>query len=386
MKSDVAMIGLKETRKVSYAEGALIAVILVIATKFCTLPSVLAGIAESKAVWAAAILTALELVTAFFALKTAKGGGLPALDLPRGVKYVFYLFFALFFALKLAAFTREISTYYALSLFENVPVLPVMVLLLVACSVIARKEYAAIGRMLELFIWLFVAVFFFIVIFTRTEGDLFNALAMFSPDTEGLGKGIAAGAAWQGDSAMLAFLDLRGEERFSPHATGANIPQERTKAKRRIAILAALFSLLAVVLFYAVFTAAYGDVAKMTDYAFIKLTAFRANTDELGSADWPVIILWSVVTTVYLTLLLISGRECLYGLVSKDDAPKKSVIPFFLLGGSALLFALFFLGEEGDYQDFMTKIGFIPCFLAVIAAIGLGIYVLAKRKGEKYEE
>ena len=386
MKSDIAMIGLKQTRKVSYAEGALIAVILVIATKYCTLPSVLAGIAESKAVWAAAILTTLELATSFFALKTAKGGGLPALDLPRGAKSALYLFFVLFFTLKLAAFTREISTYYALSLFENVPVLPVMVLLLVACCVITRKGYSAIGRMLELFMWLFVAVFFFIVIFTRTEGNLFNALAMINPDAEGLGKGIAAGAAWQGDSAVLAFLDLRGDERISPHAKGASIPPERTKAKRRIALLAALFSLLAVVLFYAVFTAAYGDAAKMTDYAFIKLTAFRANTDELGSADWPVIILWSVVTTIYLTLLMISGRESLYGLIGKEDSPKKSVIPLLLLGGSAILFAVSFLGEEGDYQDFMTKIGYIPCFLAMIVTTALGITVLARKKGEKNEE
>ncbi len=386
MKSDVALIGLKETRKVSYSEGALIAVILVIATKFCTLPSVLAGIAESKAVWAAAILTALELATAFFAIKAAKGGGLPALDLPQGVKYAVYLFFALFFTLKLASFTREISTYYALSLFENVPVLPVMMITLVACGIITRKGYAAIGRMLELFMWLFVFVFFFIVIFTRTEGDLFNALAMISPDAEGLGKGIAAGAAWQGDSAILAFLDLRGEQRFSPHAKGEAIPPERKKAKRRIALATALFSLLAVVLFYAVFTAAYGDAAKMTDYAFIKLTAFRANTDELGSADWPVIILWSVVTTIYLTLLLISGRECLYGLIGKEKDAKRSVIPLFLLGGSAILFALFYLGEEGDYQDFMTKVGPFPAFLAMATTIGLGIYVIARHKGGKNEE
>ena len=386
MKSDVSAVQLNSQRKVSYTEGALIGVILVIATKFCTLPSVLAGVARSKAIWSVVILTAAELVTAFFAVKTAKCGGLPAFDLPRGVKPGFYAFFSLFFALKLSAFTREISTYYALSLFENVPVLPVMVLTLIACSVLARKGFMAVGRMLEILIWLFVVVFLFVVIFTRTDGNLFNSLAMFSPDVRGMGKGVLQGAAWYGDTAVIAFLDLGGEETASPHAKGLPIPKDRTKAKRHIAFAAALFSCVTLFLFYAVFTSVYGDAAKMTDYAFIKLSAFRANTDELGSADWPVIILWSVVTTTYLTSLLLAGQESLFGLAGKENQKKRSVLPFVLLGAAAILFSMYFLEEEGDYQDFMTKVANVFAFVAMGATVALGILSIAKNKGRKDEK
>ena len=384
MKSDVAAVQLSEQRKVSYTEAALIGVILVIATKFCTLPSLLAGAAESKAVWAIAILTVIEFITAFFAVKAAKAGGLPALDLPRGAKLCLYLFFAAFFTLKLSAFTRECATYYALSLFENVPVLPLSVLTIIACGILSGKGYMALGRMLEILMWLFVFVFLFIVIFTRTEGDVFNALAMVNPDAEGLGEGVAKGAAWFGDSAVLAFLDLRGDTISSPHAKGAIPPMEQRKAKRNIAFAAAFFCFVAVLLFYAVFTAVYGNAAKMTDYAFIKLSAFRANTDELGSADWPVIILWSVVTTVYLTLLFITGRECLYGVADREDAEKKSVLPLFLLGGAAVAFSLLFLEEEGDYEEFMGGIANIFSFIAMGVTVGLGAYVLIKK--EKRDE
>ena len=376
MKTDVSNVQLQEERKLSYAEGALLAVVLIIATKFCALPSVLASAAKSKAVWAAAILTAIELAAVFFAIKTAKRGGLPALDLPRPVKTGFYLYFLLFFAVKLAAFAREAATYYALSLFENAPVLPIMLLLLVACALLARKGYMSVGRMMEVFAWLFVFVFLFIVIFTRSEGDLFNALGMFSPDFSGLGKGVFGGLGWYGDAAVICLFDLSGEK-----TAGAPDPLKKNTPKQKIAFAAAAFSFLLVVLFFALFTASYGDVAKMTDYAFIKLTAFKANTDELGSADWPVIIFWSVVTTIYLTLLVISGKECLYGAMGKQEGTKRSPFPYLLLGGAALVFSAVFLDEEGDYQNFMTGIASVLSLLAILATMGLGVFSIAKKGG-----
>lgn len=372
MKSDVAALQLKQPRKLSFAQGALLGVILVIATKFCTLPSLLAGAAGSKAVWVAALLTVIDGITAFFCFQTARRGGLPALDLPRGVKIALYAFFTLFFAMKLSAFSREIATYYALSLFENVPVLPVMLLLLTACALLARKGYAALGRMAEIFVWLFAFVFLFVVIFTRSEGDLFNALGMFNPNFSGFGKGVLYGLGWFGDTAVIAFFDLSGAD---------PLPLKPNKTKRRIAFAAALFCFLLVTIFFAVFTSSYGDAAKMTDYAFIKLSAFKANTDELGSADWPVIILWSIVTTLYLTLTLLSGKECLRGLIKSDG----DAFPLALLCGATILFSAFFLDEEGDYQSFMKKVASVAALLAIVFSVGVGVFSTVKNKGEQRE-
>ena len=384
MKSDVANIQLKQTKKLSFTQCALISVVLVIATKFCTLPSVLSEISGSKAVWAVLILSVIELAILFFSAKTAKCGGLLALDLKKPIKIPLLFFFTLFFALKLAAFTREISTYYALSLFENVPVLPIMVLLLLACALIARKGYMAIGRLVEIFLWLFLFVFLFVVIFTRTEGNLFNALAMFSPDFGGLGKGVFCGAAWYGDGIILSFLDLRGEERFSPHARNLEATPLRSKVKSRIAFAAALSSVLIVVIFFAVFTSVYGDAAKMTDYAFIKLSAFKANTDELGSADWPVIILWAILSCLYVAMLLLSGSECIRGL-RREEEGKSAAIPYLLLGGAAVIFGTLFLSEEGDYASFMTRVMNVVTIVASVAALVVGVYALVRAKGDSNE-
>ncbi len=359
---------LDQTRKISFFEGALLCVTLIVATKFCTLPSVLSAAAGSKAVWVAALLTLAELVTAFFALRTARLGGLSALPMPRGVKTVVYGIFALFFTLKLTAFSREAGTYYALSLFENAPVLPVTALLLIACAVVARKGFVAAARMAEVYAWLFLFVFLFVVIFTRSEGDLFNALGMFNPDFSGFGKGLLSGAGWFGDSAVLCFLDLKETP-------------ETPRAKRRIAFAAALFCFLMITVFFAVFISAYGDAAKMTDYVFIKLSAFKANADELGSADWPVIILWAIVTTSYLVLVLLSGKESLRGLTGKEG----KILPSSLLCGAALIFSAFFLDEEGAYQNFMTKTASVFCILAATLTCILGAYSIAKEKGGKSE-
>ena len=387
MKSDVAILQLSNPRKVSFAQAALIAVVTVIASKFCTLPSVLAEAAGSKSVWVALILVAAELALLFFATATAKCGGLCLLPLKRSLRVPLLLFFAAFFTLKLAALSREISTYFALSLFENAPVLPIEILLLVACALVARKGSMAIGRLLELFVWLFLFVLIFVLIFTRTEGDLFNALGMFSPDLSGMGEGLWGATAWFGDGAIVAFLDLRGETKFSPHAKGEPPAPDRVKAKRKIVFAAALSSLLIVVLFYAVFTSVYGDAAKMTDYAFIKLSAFKANTDELGSADWPVIILWSLLSAVYLSLLFLGAKESITGLRKATDDPKEKPLPLFLtLAVAATAFSAFFLQEEGDYAAFMNRGMAILTLIAFTVILAVGGYALSKRKGESNEE
>lgn len=387
MKSDVATLQLSERRKVSFSQATLIAVVTVIATKFCTLPSVLAEAAGSKSVWVALVLVAAELVLLFFATATAKCGGLCLLPLKQPLRLPLLLFFSAFFTLKLAALAREISTYFALSLFENAPVLPIEILLLVACALVARKGFMAIGRLLEIMVWLFLFVLIFVLVFTRTEGDLFNALGMFSPDLSGMGKGILGGAAWFGDGAIVAFLDLRGESERSSRAKGEPPAPDRVKAKKKILLAAALSSVLIVVLFYAVFTSVYGDAAKMTDYAFIKLSAFKANTDELGSADWPVIILWSLLSSLYLSLLFLAAKESIAGLKRATDDPKEKPLPLFLtLAAAATAFSAFLLQEEGDYADFMTRVMTVLTMIVFAAILASGSYSLFKRKEESNEK
>ena len=363
--------------KVTYTQAALIGVIAVTASKFCTLPSVLAGVAESKAIWSALILATIELALLACALAVAKQGGLPALPLSKGARVPLLLFFFAFFALKLTALSREIATYFALSLFENVAVLPILILLLATCALVAAKGGAAIGRMAEILVWLFLFVLIFVLVFTRTEGDLFNALGMVSPDLKGLGAGVWKGAGWFGDGAILALLDLSGEKAVSP---------QKKKSHRRIAFAAALASILLVTAFYALFLSAYGDAAKMTDYAFVKLSAFKANTDELGSADWPVIILWSVISCLYLALLFLSGEACLVGLTGKAASGRGRILTYLLFGGVATVLSALFLGEKGAYTEYMTRGMNVVTTIAAAGVIGVGVYALTQKKGDKNEE
>ena len=376
MKTDLVLPKI-QNGQTTYSQAALIGVLAVIATKFCTLPAVLAGIAGSKAVWAALILVAAEIAILGCALSVAKQGGLSALPLKKGVRVPLALLFLVFFALKLTALSREIASYFALSLFENVAVMPILILLLVTTALLADKGYAAIGRMLEILIWLFLFVILFVLVFTRTEGDLFNALGMLSPDLKGLGEGAFKGAAWFGDGVILAFLDLSNEK--------SDTPAEK-KTRGRLAFAAAFASVLIVVTFYAVFTSVYGDAAKMTNYAFIKLSAFKANADELGSADWPVIILWSAVSCLYLALLFLSGKESLRMIGGKEDSRKSRILSFLLLGGTATILSTLFLAEEGDYAAFMTRVMSVVTILAGAASVGLGIYAIKKEKGEMNEK
>ncbi|MBO4472398.1 MAG: hypothetical protein J5765_01180 [Clostridia bacterium] len=376
MKTDLVLPKI-HNGQTTYSQAALIGVLAVIATKFCTLPAILAGIAGSKAVWAALILVAAEIAILGCALSVAKQGGLSALPLKKGVRVPLALLFLVFFALKLTALSREIASYFALSLFENVAVLPILILLLLTAALLAEKGYRAIGRMLEILIWLFLFVILFVLVFTRTEGDLFNALGMLSPDLKGLGEGAFKGAAWFGDGVILAFLDLSNEK--------SDTPAEK-KTRGRITFAAAFASVLIVVTFYAVFTSVYGDAAKMTNYAFIKLSAFKANADELGSADWPVIILWSVVSCLYLALLFLSGKESLRMIGGKEDSRKSRILSFLLLGGTATILSTLFLAEEGDYAAFMTKVMSVVTILAAAASVGVGIYAIKKGKGEMNEK
>lgn len=385
MKTDVRNIQLAQTRKVSYAEFALIAIVLLTATKFCTLPSVLAGAAESKAIWVIGLLAAIEGTLLFFATKIAKTGGLFRLDLKKPFLVCFAAVYLVFFLMKLTAFTREIASYYALSLFENIPVLPIAAIYLTACILFAPKGFAGIGRSLEVFLWLFAFVFLFILIFTTTKGELFNALAMFNPDFKGFGTGVLSGFAWFGDAAVVCFLDLSGDEskkRASSEKAAKSQPQRgAVKHKKKIAFAALFFSFALLLVFYAIFLSVYGDAAKMTDFAFIKLSAFKANADELGSADWPVILIWAIVGVHYLALVFLSGRECVCFLKSSAGMPeKKNYSCFVLLGIAALILSTVFLDEEGDYESFMTKRLNVSAIAVSALTILLGAFAIKKHK------
>ena len=428
MKTDVSNIQLSQTRKLSYAEFALIAIVLFCATKFCTLPSVLTGAAGSKAIWVVALLLAIESITLFFATKIAKSGGLFRLGFKKPLLFLFAALYMTFFLLKLSAFTREIGSYYALSLFENVPVLPIASIYLVACVLFAIKGYAGVGRVLEVFMWLFVFVFLFILILTTTKGNFFNALAMVNPDFGGFGKGIRFAFAWFGDAAVVCFADLSGSENSAPaeqtqkrpsqgrqtanesrseppregdrrgeerndlegsegenaqSGGGENAKDPQNKGsvhgKKKIAFAAIFFSLALLLVFYAVFISVYGDAAKSTDFAFIKLSAFKANADELGSADWPVILLWAIGGVMYLSLVFLSGKECLCFLRNKTGT-KSEIFCFALLGVAALAISTTFLDEEGDYTAFMTKILNVAAIAISCLTIALGAFAIKQNK------
>jgi len=82
---------------------------------------------------------------------------------------------------------------------------------------------------------------------------------------------------------------------------------------------------------------------------------------------------------------MVAGRESLYGLAGKEKTRKRSLLPFFLLGIAAAAFAMLFLEEEGDYQQFMTEVGWVFGFSGMAVTAGLGVYTLVK-KGRKNEK
>ena len=393
MRPQTDIIQLDRTNKLSYSQFSLLTVVLLLASKVSTLPSVVADAAGSKSVWAILLLFAVECVALFFAMKVARQGGLFRIDAPKWLKITFAVPFLLFFLLKLSAFTREISTYYALSLFENAPVLPISAILLLFVAVYAHKGYASLGRVAEIFLWLSLFVFLFVIIFTKTEGHLFNALAILSPDFDKLGDGMAKALAWYGDVAVVLFIDLSGNDgRVSSPAEEGTASSEGNKQapkskKKRILFIAIALSFLSLVTFYVVFTSVYGDAAKMTDYAFIKLSAFKANTDELGAADWPMITLWAIFSSTYLALLLLSGKECIEGIrkeVGKNPAHSK-VTPGFIVILSLLLSVLL-LDETTRYKTFMTNVMSIVTGVALSLTVTLGAIVLYRDKEKRNEE
>ena len=383
MKIDVANVQLKETGKLSYSQFALVAVVLFIATKVCTLPSVIANEAGSKSLWVVLLLFAAECGVLYFAAQTARQGGLFALPIPRGWKIAAAIPLLAFFALKLAAFTREIATYYALSLFESVPVLPIAVILLVFTCLFAHKGFSSLGRSAEVFLWLFVFVFLFIILFTRTQGNLFNALAIVNPDFDKVGSASFQALGWFGDAAVIQLVDLSG-------ANGSAIQKSEPPAKcdprKKILAAALLVSFLILTVFYTVFTSVYGDAAKMTDYAFIKLSAFKANTDELGSADWPMITLWAIVSCLYLALVLLAGKECAVGAMREMTGKEsKGRLAFVLLCLFALALSFFVMDEATDYTAFMTKGMSIATAVAAAVTVAVGVAALSHKK-ENHEK
>ena len=125
----------------------------------------------------------------------------------------------------------------------------------------------------------------------------------------------------------------------------------------------------------------------MTDFAFIKLSAFKANTDELGSADWPVIILWAIVGIIYVSMIFLAGRECNCFLKRTAGLPaKKNYSCFVLLGIAALALSTIFLNKEKDYETYMTRVLNIVTMVAFALTIALGGEAIRENKEQKNEK
>ena len=99
-----------------------------------------------------------------------------------------------------------------------------------------------------------------------------------------------------------------------------------------------------------------------------------------------MIFLWAIIGVIYLSLLFLSGRECVcYLKATAGMTIKKDYSCFLFLGLTSLALMILFLDDAGDYASFMTRFANVASILISALTVALGIFAMIKHKEKENE-
>jgi|GEM_PF-6845666 len=353
-------------------QTAISLIIIMISSKLCYLPSVIAKANGESSLISVCILVALDLLTAFFAIKISRHGGLQSHSIPSPVRKTVAVLLGLLFGFKFCAFCYEISSATSSSLFDSSVVLPLFVLVTACVVYVGAKGFTGIMRVGALTFWICVLLLLFNFFFVGLDGDKFN---LFPIGRRNVFDGILGAGIWFGDTAVLALTDT-----------------SRSKGDKKgnlLIIGSAIFSAVIIVGFYLLMIYTYGSAVKNVGSAFSRVLLMNKNSLELGAVDWPLMTVWLIMSFLHSSILFSAFRQCFNELV----APRReksfrwiSVLFYILAPVLSFLLYYFLFKDPTTYTEVLTtKWVSISALCIEYALPALVFLILILKKKEKSE-
>jgi len=215
-------------------------------------------------------------------------------------------------SIKLVALLPETLDYISSILFEEGKWFFIIVSLLPVIGYIAYKGMNTIARLSEIIIWFVILAIAFTVLFMKVNLDFANLFPILDDGVEPLGNAIDKHFLWFGDFTPLLIVRLAKED--------------KTRFERAYPPLSMILVDFAVIGFFVAFIAIYGNVASYIDHAFSNIGVYNKISDMLGGVDFPIIIVWLMMSIIKLSFLLYTVTECTAGIIKEKMSDKGKLI------------------------------------------------------------
>lgn len=283
----------------SARQYGIIAFLLAFVFKFSLLPGLISASA-GRDLWLVVVIAVLiEAGLLSVTVRISALGGIDAVRERYGTVAYLILTVPLIgvFVLKCAVYMSEVNTFTTSYLFYNVSADSVAVVLAVAVMFLAVRAAKGIGRVAEIALWLVPIVVLIGAVFGKIKLQPSYVLPIaadgFSPIAGAFDKNLF----WFFDYTPLMFFRLKTAEDEEERKT----PGKVSFFKRYGPVVGGgLSAVLMIPALYIVFVMTYGNSGHLVGNAFSSLGSFNVVNTEIGSIDWPAIVLWLCFAVIVL--------------------------------------------------------------------------------------
>lgn len=243
--------------------------------KMAMLPSLLYKESGADSYLSIAILAVAEFLQMGLVLFIASKGGMYGIKELYGANVQRALALPLVFVMgvKSLIFITEIYSYVCDYLFYNISVAPIIVLLLLVFFYLALKGVKTIGRIFELSMWFIPIIILFGILFGKVQLFPNYLTPLFDRGAAGFFGGLDKYIIYAFDFSPLLFFKIE-------------------KKKNVRIIISSVLCVAALVGCYILLIASYGRATFLVNDAFARLASFNTVVSEIGSLDWPSVMLW----------------------------------------------------------------------------------------------
>ena len=305
---------------------ALLVFFIPIVFKISMLPSLLAGAAGNDALFAAGFLILFEAAHLAIIVATLHFGGVKAIRDRWGNIPALLISLPLMsvFILKAAVFGMEIVNYVTLFLFYNTVNFAVTVVLILVFFYVAIGGPRTFGRLCELSLLFLPFIVFLGALFGKLDLHFEYVLPFFSKGAQPVFSAIDGHLFWAFDFSPLIFFNLSQST-------------EQKKKKLPVILMGMTVAILMVVGFFVLFIANYGNAASIVDNAFARLAAFNVVSTQIGSIEWPSVVMWLMSAILCVAIKCYAGGKTLeYARIP----PKVGIGIVTAIVGALMLFLL----------------------------------------------
>ncbi len=279
---------------------ALLVFFIPVVFKISMLPSLLADAAGNDALFAVGFLILFEAAHLGIIVATLHFGGVKAIRDRWGNLPALLISLPLMsvFILKAAVFGMEIVNYVTLFLFYNTVNFAVSVVLILVFFYVAIGGPRTFGRLCELSLLFLPFIAFLGALFGKLDLHFEYVLPLFSKGAEPVFSAIDGHLFWAFDFSPLIFFNLSQSS-------------EQKKKKLPVILMGITVAIFMIIAFFVLFFANYGNAASVVDNAFARLAAFNVVSTQIGSIEWPSVVMWLMSAILCVALKCYAGGKTL---------------------------------------------------------------------------